>query len=264
MKIFLYILILGYLVLPDLFGQGQTPYTVRKGIIYKQERFFDLAIHSNGFYVGYNLGKIRTYYRTSYLHFDFGLLENPREQSIQRSNLQGNGLFSSYTYGKQKSLWNIRAGRGMVRYFSEKATKKGAAIGIRIEGGLLLGLLKPYYLKVLKNHDGNLTLDNIKYSKENEDLFLDQNKILGASAFRKGITELSFIPGAWFRAGVTVDQGAFEKQVRAINAGISLDLYPKRVPIMVNRRNLFLYPNFYVNLQFGTRTTRSKGFDKEN
>ncbi|MBK9271205.1 MAG: hypothetical protein IPM48_06380 [Saprospiraceae bacterium] len=244
-------------------GQAQVPHTVRKGVIYKQERFFDLAIHTHGFYFGYNLGKIRKYYRTDYLHFDLGLVENPREQTIQRNNLQGNGLFSSYTYGKQKSLWNIRAGRGMVRYFSEKATKKGAAVGIRIEGGLLLGLLKPYYLKVLKNQDGILNIENIRYSEETKELFLDQNKILGASAFRKGLSEISAIPGAWFRAGVTIDQGAFEKRVRALNAGISLDLYPRRVPIMVHQNNLFLYPNFFLNLQFGSRSTRSQGFKSD-
>jgi hypothetical protein len=50
-----------------------------------------------------------------------------------------------------------------------------------------------------------------------------------------------------------IDPGAFEKYVRALNFGLQLDLYPKRVPIMASRENPFAYLNFYLNLQFGSR-----------
>ncbi len=254
-------LILLLLVSADAWAQ--TPFTVRKGIIYKSERFMDLAIHTNGFFVGYNKGKIKTYYRTDYTHIDFGLLEHPREQKIHRSYQQSGGLFNSYTYGKQNSLWNLRAGRGMVRYFSEKARQKGVAVGMRLEGGLILGILKPYYLKVLKNEDGILSIEHIRYSESTRDAFLDPDQILGASPFSMGLSQIRVRPGGYFRLGITVDQGAFERVVRALNAGISVDVYPGAVPIMVSSRNPFLFPNFYVNLQFGSRNTTLKA-EKRN
>lgn len=238
--------------------KAQTPFTVRKGIIYKSERFMDLAIHTNGFFVGYNKGRIKTYYRTDYMHLDFGLVEHPREQKIHRSYQQSGGLFNSYTYGKQNSLWNLRAGRGVVRYFSEKARQKGVAMGIRMEGGLLLGILKPYYLKVLKNEDGILSVEHIRYSESTRDVFLDPDQILGASPFSMGLSQIRVRPGGYLRLGLTIDQGAFERVVRALNAGISVDFYPAAVPIMVSSRNPFFFPNFYVNLQFGSRSTTLK------
>ena len=40
----------------------------------------------------------------------------------------------------------LRVGMGAKRYFSEKAKRKGIAIGINYQAGVSLGLLKPYYL----------------------------------------------------------------------------------------------------------------------
>ena len=84
-------------------------------------------------------------------------------------------------------------------------------------------------------------------------MFLDLNSIVGASSFGVGLTELNFAPGAYGRMGIMIDPGAFEKYLRALNFGLQLDLYPKRVPIMASRQNPFAYLNFYLNLQFGSR-----------
>lgn len=242
-------------------AQVESPYTIRKGFLYKQERFLDLAIQTNGFFVGYNLGKIKTYQRSYYTHLDLGLLEHPREQKIHRSFHQSNGLFNSYTYGKQHSLWNIRAGRGLVHYFSEKARTKGIAIGLRLEGGLILGLLKPYYIKILKNVDGVFYVEHIRYDEEHKELFLNQSLIIGASPFRKGLGELRIRPGAYGRVSVSFDPGAYDRLVRALNIGFCFDVYPGSVPIMVSEKNPFFFPNFFINLQIGSRSTRNKGFD---
>jgi hypothetical protein len=243
-----------FMICADAHSQGTVlQKSVRKGVIYNKERSVDFAIQTNGFFVGYNSGRLRTYYLTNYFHLDFGLLEHPREVKLNKNFNQGGGFFSSFTYGKRNSLWNFRAGRGFVRYFSEKDRKKGVALGVRLEGGVLMGILKPYYLRVIKNQDGILYIENIKYSEATRDVFLDLNSIVGASSFGVGLTELSFAPGAYGRMGVMIDPGAFEKYVRALNFGLQLDLYPKRVPIMASRENPFAYLNFYLNLQFGSR-----------
>ncbi|MDQ3141476.1 MAG: hypothetical protein M3Q56_04430 [Bacteroidota bacterium] len=229
------------------------PETVRKGLIYKKEKSIDLVIHTNGFYVGYNLGKIKSYYKTHFLHFDLGLLEHPRESKSSSSFSNGPQSFTAYTYGKQNSLWNMRIGRGLTRYFSEKARQKGLAIGMIVEGGITLGLLKPYYLKYLSNHDGKLKQEQIKYSAETADEFLDDQHIEGAGSFFKGITELKLAPGAHGKIALHLDPGAFEKYVKAVDIGFMIDLYTKRVPIMVSEKNPYFFLNFYVNLQLGSR-----------
>ncbi|MEP7197521.1 MAG: hypothetical protein ABI851_13450 [Saprospiraceae bacterium] len=230
----------------------EIPNTIRKGVIYKNERSFDLGIQTNGYYFGYNRGKISKYYLTKYLHMDLGHLKDSRELKINQSNISSN-LSGNYTYGKQNDLWNIRVGRGLVRYYSEKARKKGVAIGLRMEAGLLVGLIKPYYLQVRERRDNVDYVFSIRYSEERKDQFLNKENILGASGFRYGFGQLSVIPGAFGRIGLSFDPGAFEKMVRALNFGLSLDVYSKKVPILITQKNRFIFANFFLNIQFGKR-----------
>lgn len=243
-----------FLALSLLQGQAvEAPVSVRKGVLYKNEHSFDIAIQTNGYYFGYNRGKINKYYLTKYLHLDLGRLKDSRESRINQNNISSN-LSGNYIYGKQNDLWNLRVGRGLIRYYSEKARKKGVAVGVRMEGGLLLGILKPYYILVRERVDVGFKTSNLRFSEEKRALFLDKDNIIGASNFRYGLDEISFIPGAFGRVSLSLDPGAFEKMVRAINFGISVDAYSKRVPILVSNKNKFLFVNFFLNIQFGKRT----------
>ncbi|HMW38313.1 MAG TPA: hypothetical protein PLC44_04800 [Saprospiraceae bacterium] len=249
------ILVFGLVICLTTVSKGQSveiPQTVRKGVIYKKERSFIAAIQTNGYYFGYSLGKIDKYYLTKYLYFDLGHLKDNRESKINQS-YSTNGVLSNYIYAKQNDLWNLRAGRGFLRYFSEKTRRKGVAVGLRCEGGLLLGVLKPYYLQVRDKVDNYYAINEIRYSSDNADVFLDKSRIIGASSFGRGLTELRVVPGGFARIGLSLDSGAFEKMVRSINTGLSLDIYSSRVPILAASKNRFLFVNFFLNVQFGKR-----------
>ncbi|MGB3083373.1 MAG: hypothetical protein WBB21_01555 [Saprospiraceae bacterium] len=232
----------------------ESPKTVRKGIIYKKEWSIDAAIHTNGYYLGFNKAKIKNFHTTTFFHTDLGFLYHPKETRSSRPNNVGLKSFNSYKFGKQNQLLSVRLGRGIIKTLSEKARTKGIAIGYRLEGGIDLGILKPYYLKVLDERDGSFRIKDIKYSDNPED-FLDPNHILGSSGFFRGITELSVIPGVYGRAAVRFDFGAFEKMIRCLEAGVQIDLYSKRPAIMINSLNPLQYINFYINLQLGKRQT---------
>ncbi|MBK7224970.1 MAG: hypothetical protein IPH96_05910 [Saprospiraceae bacterium] len=75
-----------------------------------------------------------------------------------------------------------------IRYLRENK-KKGLAVGYSYEAGMILGLLKPYYLLVTRNVDGRFITDQIKYSNETKEDFPDEYKIEGASSFRKGLSK---------------------------------------------------------------------------
>jgi hypothetical protein len=64
---------------------------------------------------------------------------------------------------------------------------------------------------------------------------------------------LSILPGIYGRAGVHVDWGAFDEYLKAVEAGIMLDIFPKKVPIMVNEENRPFFLNFYISAQLGKR-----------
>ena len=228
-----------------------------QGILYRTEKALELQLHTNGFSIGYDWGDIRKYYLTRYYHIGLGIVKHPKEYR-QAVNFQSSNFLlkssSAFAFGKQNNLIVIRAGIGEKRYFSEKAMRKGVAVGINYEGGISLGLLKPYYLNLSRvEPSGSQKIVAEKYSEENQDVFLDVNRIYGSASFFKGFNEIRVIPGLHGKIGAHFSKGAFDKGVRALEVGIMFDAYFQRVPIMVLEKNLPFFLNGYVLLQFGKR-----------
>jgi hypothetical protein len=233
-----------------------------RGIIYRKELVFDLRLHNNGFAIAYNIGDIKTYYRTNFYHYEFGFLMDEQEYSQSKSvNILAGPLPKKFKYGKQNNLFIARAGRGTKKYITDKAKRKGVSIGYTYEVGPSLALLKPYYLdivnKELINGEVKSSRQSIKYQEATKDRFLDYDNIYGSSGFAKGLTEINFVPGVQSKLGMFFSVGVFDKYVRAGEVGIMTDLYIKKIPIMVetaSQRNTPLFFNLYVNLQFGQRS----------
>lgn len=229
-----------------------------KGIIYKKEQTVNFRFHTNGFSIAYNSGKILSYYKTQFYQIELGYLKDYRETK-QNKNFTSSPLngSSSFVFGKQNNLYIIRAAYGIKRYLSEKSKKKGIAVGWAYMVGPSIALLKPYYITY------NPIVDNgpndyieIKYSEETAEQFLDYSRIHGGTPFTKGILETKIIPGIQGKLATHFAIGAFDKFVKAIEAGIMIDLYTQKIPIMVettNVRNNPYFLNLYVNLQIGKR-----------
>jgi hypothetical protein len=232
--------------------------TESKGIVYDRERTVEFRLHTHGWALNYQIGTIKSYYKTSYYEFGLGELYHHKEVSTSTDPVGGNSIgnsFRSYTYGKQNNAFVLRGGMGFKRYYSEKASKNGVAVGILLAGGLTAAVMKPYYLEVGKfNKEG---AKSIKYSPETEAVFLDKSKITGSDGLFTGLSESSIIPGAYGRVGVHLDWGAFDEFLKALEVGIQIDMYPKRLPIMVPlngiSENKPYFLNLYVSLQLGKR-----------
>ncbi len=224
------------------------------GIVYTRETAFDLFLHTSGMGFGMKFGELETYYRTRYYHIEISTLKHSKE--VRQSNRVSlfNVLSKPYVFGKQNSFFALRGGMGNLRYFSEKAKRRGIAVGVNYQGGLSLGLLKPYYLDLRNNTDGQFgPVQSEKYSSENHDRFLDQGLIEGHSGFFTGIAETSFVPGLHFKGGVHFAWGAFEERVRALELGVMVDVFFREVPIMIEADNKPYFINLYLTLQFGSR-----------
>jgi hypothetical protein len=264
-----------YLILPLLciaayaFAQQtiegrQNYYDERKGIIFNKEVTVDLKLHTHGYALGVNIGKLKTYYLTQFYHFEFGELRHPKEfrQSFDFQVPSTNRVSRSFVFGKQNNFFVLRGGFGEKRYFSEKAKRRGLAVGISYEGGASLGFLKPYYLELLRiadNDINNVFIRSERFSEENRDIFLDIRSIFGSSGFSKGLSEISVIPGGHAKIAAHFDWGAYDEFVKALEIGVMADFFFQNVPIMVespevpNVENRPFFVNLYVTLQLGKR-----------
>ncbi len=262
MKKILYILIFVPFILSgqSTFQPKQVDLNLR-GVIYKQETGVDFRLHTNGFALALNLGKIQTYDKVNYLHFEIGYMKDPREKK-QNKNLSIGpyGQSNSFAFGKVNHIFILRGGWGKKKFLSEKAKRKGLAVGYNYEFGPALAITKPYYLELQykQDIDGKIVTEirNEPFSDANRDKFLNHDDIYGGGGFFNGFGKLGFTPGIQAKGSIFFALGAYDKYIKTVEAGIMVDVFPKNIPIMAETEavsNKPYFVNLYVSLQLGTR-----------
>lgn len=228
-----------------------------KGIIYNKEKAFKARLQTNGLGLSWYTGKIRTYYKTNFTHYEIGFLKNSHEftQRFDYSNPFTSQSARSFTFGKRNSLYVARVGFGQKTYYSDKQKHRGIAIGSTYEFGGTLGLQKPYYLELIrfKDNGSSAYLSTEKYSEDNKEIFTDINRIFGGAGFFKAWDEVKPLPGVYGRAGLLFEWDTSEGYFTGMEAGIQIDAFPKKVPIMVNQPNQLMFINLYVTIELGKR-----------
>ena len=233
-----------------------------KGIIYRNESTLKGTLHTNGYSIAYNKGKIKSYYKTNYYHIELGHISDPREQK-QNKNIpyQFSKISRSFKFGKQNSLYMIRTGKGTKTLLTDKTKRKGVAIGYNYEAGPAIAILKPYYLELVYGveRDGKFLneLKEEKLNDSNADKFLDYNFIFGGGSPGSGWKNISVVPGIQGKLGLFFSLGAFEQYATSIEVGIMGDIYTRKIPIMVETDAISAKPyfiNFYATIEFGKRT----------
>ena len=257
------ILVIFSLILFGLIASGQEglkrseyDLTPLKGIVYFKEMAAELNLRTDGFSIGFTRGTIARYNLTRYYSFQLGYTGDIKER-LKSEYLPGFNGLSSYTFGKQNSLYVLKGGMGRKTFLSEKAHQRGIAVGYSYEGGVNFGILKPYYLVLEYSEELERTFRSEPYSENNAHLFLDVDKIRDKGSFFEGWDELGFVPGVFANVAAHFSLGAYEQYIKAMEAGFQLDLFIRKVPIMVpteNYQNRFIFPSFFINIQLGKRT----------
>jgi hypothetical protein len=232
-----------------------------KGIIYKFEHAINVNAVSNGYGLGYQWGEIKTYYKTDYYCVDLVRVFDPRERRQNKNiALRFNSLSSSFKYGKQSDVFVARLSKGQRKYLTDRAKRKGVSIGYDLAVGASLGLAKPYHLELIYSREtGSTTQYQVKsepYSVANAKKFLNYDEIYGGAPWVDGLEKTSVIPGAHLKSSVFFSVGQYDKIVKNIETGILLDMFVRKVPLMVQTEEVSNRPylmNLFIKLQLGQR-----------
>ncbi len=227
----------------------------QKGIIYEQEWAIQPSLNTNGFSLAYSFGHLVRYNKTHFKKIEIGYLKHPREHVQSTPPTQLSGGFKNYSFGKINYFFPIRATLGTKRYLSEKSKRKGVALGYSYEGGINLGVIKPYQLKLIRidpnSEKAYLSVES--YSEENADIFLDPTRIAGKAGIFRGFEQFSIRPGFTAKVGALFAWGAYDSQVLALEFGIMLDLFFSNIDLVANNQNQPYALNFYLSMHFGKR-----------
>ena len=137
---------------------------------------------------------------------------------------------------------------GWQKEIFRKNDKGGISVRLFYSGGLSLGFLKPIYYEVFTfSTVGDVTDPELaKFTPA-----IHQTQIGGRGPFIMGFNELSVIPGATGKTGLSFEFSEKDAIIHALEAGINLTVYPKAVPIMATEQNNFLFFNLSVGYRFG-------------
>lgn len=229
-----------------------------KGIVYNTEQVYHFSLHTNGFKAGMDFGKLLTYYKTRYYHFSIGYLRHPLESSFNKNiNFEGLGSSRSFRFGKQNSFYQLRGGIGVKRYKSEKAKRRGIAVGWNYEVGPVIGVLRPVKNIYLIANDNSGIKSSVELSYEDDpETFLNYDALFGRSSSFDSWAQLKLRPGIQAQVAGHFSMGAFDQYVKALEVGIMVDYFGFKIPIMVENEahsNDALFLNLFVSLHFGSR-----------
>lgn len=217
-------------------------------IIYQKQSIFGIKLNTDGYGVFYELGRLKTSRKSNLYNFEIGERKHSKEEKITSS--QGGFLSNPYIFGKINNFYYVKLGFSQQRLIGNKGNKNGVAVSAIYGGGFSAGLLKPYYLKI---SDANSQVEDVKYNN-NEDVFINNpDRILGATGFSKGFGEIKFTPGAFVKTALRFDYGRYNELVSAVEVGLNVEGYAKKMPVMLLTKNRQFFFNAYAAIAFGRR-----------
>lgn len=221
-------------------------------LIYNKQGAFGIKLNTDGYGIFYEHGKYKTIDKTNIWWLELGERRSQKEERVSTQYQDGPNIIigNSYIYGKRNNFYYLKAGIGQQRLIGGKGNKNGVAVSAIYGGGLIAGLLKPYYLKILT---GPNTQQTVKYQGAADSVFLDPTVIAGSAGFFKGIGETKIVPGAHARLALRFDYGRYNELLSAIEVGVNAEYYTQEMPILINVKAKQFFFNGYVALVFGKR-----------
>jgi hypothetical protein len=215
-------------------------------LIYSKQNIFGIQFRTNGYGLFYELGRMKTNRKTTTYRLDITEIKHQKEEKLPSG---GTFFGNPYIFGKINSFYQVTLGFGQQYLLGQKGNKNGVAVTAIYNAGLALGLLRPYYVEI--QDPNTLEYRTIKYSKEDSALFV--GPIVGGAGLGKGWGEMKVKPGGFAKAALRFDYGRFNEAVSGIEAGISLEAYSSKIPILLQQKDKQLFFQGYISLLFGHR-----------
>lgn len=219
-------------------------------LIYNKQTTYGLQARSNGYGVFYEMGRMKTPLKSSIYRIDFTEIKHPKENKFQNLSNPFLILSNPYVYGKINNFYQLTFGYGQQRILGQKGNKNGVSVSALYNGGLSLGLLKPYYVQV--EDPVSTQLKFIKYSSADSAIFLGPS-IIGSGGFWRGWKEVKVQPGLFAKTALRFDYGRFNEVVSALELGLSAEFYTKKVTIMALQNDKPFFFQGYISILFGRR-----------
>lgn len=239
MKTLCLVLLLSFLAGSAVFAQGEID--TEKKVFFRNEWSFAVSAKTDGLELDYRSGKFVNRYKKNLWDCGLGFIKHPQQYRAANPYVTGYG---QYCFGKKNFCFDVFYSRGRQRSLFFKQDLNSVEIRMFYFGGISLAFLKPIYYEIY--YDQN-TVESEKFDPVNHYATIT----LGTSSFTKGFDEISVVPGAYIKAGLSVEFGKSDKKLAALEAGGKLSAYVKELEIMAQEKNYQFLGSLFVTFRFG-------------
>jgi len=207
-----------------------------------------LLAHTGGLGVMAEFTKQNTFKNGRIFDFDFYSLRDPKEISLGNQNYPN---ARPYVYGQLNSVYVLKMQIGIRHVIVNKERESGVKINYTMAGGPVIAFLKPDYYDVLSiGPDGQA---NVISEEFNPATMQSQDNIEGASAFSKGLNQISLLYGVGGKASLNFEWGKYPSRFYSFETGVLIDAFPEDVPIFAYIKNKPVFVNLFLSIAFGGR-----------
>ena len=217
-------------------------------LVFRKQSIFGGQLRTNGYGVFYELGRMKTNRKTNIYRLDITEIKNHKEEKL---NAGGVIFGNPYIYGKANNFYQVTLGFGQQYILGQKGNKNGVAVSAIYNGGLAIGLKRPYFVEVRDPATGGNRF--ITYKGADTTLFLDDASIVGGGGLGRGWGEMKVNPGLFAKAALRFDYGRFNEVVSGLEIGLSADFYSSKVPILLYQKERQFFYQAYLAVLFGKR-----------
>lgn len=215
-------------------------------VLYRNEASGGLFIHSKGFGLNYRRARHVTGSRKRVLEIEALTMHHTKEVKISHTeNSKG------YYYGKLNSLIVFRPGVGVQNVLFRRGDRKSVEVRYSAFIGASVCVAKPVYLEIL-HHVPNSEQQVISTEQYDPEVH-NQDNIYGRSPFFTGINKSKLYPGGYAKFAVSCEYAENADEIKALELGSVLDLYPVAIPIMATKKNNPFFITLYASFIFGKK-----------
>lgn len=213
---------------------------------FRKQSVVGVQLRTNGYGLFYELGKRKSARYTNLYSLELTEIKHRKEEKSPG----GENFFSnSYVLGKINNFYQAKLGFGQQYILGQKGNKNGVAVTASLQGGLDMGLLKPYYIDI---QDASGVDRSVSYQSDSS-AFLNPQIIYGGSGLTKGWNELKVKPGLFVKTALRFDFGRYNETVDALEIGLSLEGFSQKIPILLFNDPKQLFLQMHIAFVFGGR-----------
>ena len=218
-------------------------------VLYRNDMSGKIFGTTRGFGIAFRQGKHITSKTRSFYDIEMQNLKHPKEVKISGDA----NSRRRYVYGKLNNVLVLRGAVGLQNIIFHKGDHKAVEVRYSYAVGPVIAFAKPYYVQIYKSSYayGKSQTATVKFDSDN--FTQDSGQVAGRGQFMEGLSETVIYPGLNAKFNLSFEYAPYTNLIRALEVGMSLDYFPKALPIMARNPAENLIFTFHLGFVFGRK-----------